>query len=191
MQRLVQNIFDGYIMCFRSFLWHTSSNKSDITQAELSHFSKLGQSLGYMAIREMNWGYPRDLCWVKPGADEAFMYMERESENARCEHTIKKMLNKDNAKNVEVLIVSFGWLTQNNFDWACSQLESGIEPNQTALLFAWVGKSDAGPHVVKGATFHHNKIMTKEAIPVIDEGGYWQINDEEGIEWKLQKSIQV
>jgi len=43
------------------------------------------------------------------------------------------------------------------------------------------------PQTLKAATIHHNEIMTKEAIPVRDEGGYWQINAEEGIEWKLQK----
>jgi len=31
------------------------------------------------------------------------------------------------------------------------------------------------------------KNMLKEAIPVRDEGGCWQINIEEGKEWKLQK----
>jgi len=191
MQRLVQNIFDGYVMCFRTFLWHTSSNKSDITQVELSYFSKLGQSLGYMARREMNWNYPRDLCWVKSGAKEAFMYMERESKNERCEHTINKMLNKENSKNIEVLIASFGWLTESNFDWACSEFAHGLEESQTGLLFAWVGLTDDGPHVVKAATFHQKTITTKEAIPFIDKGGYWQINFEKGVEWKFQKQSTV
>jgi hypothetical protein len=35
----------------------------------------------------------------------------------------------------------------------------------------------------KGINFSAEEIMEREAIPSIDSGGFWQLNDEENTDW--------
>ena len=95
-ERFLQNLFEGYVRTFSSFRWYTSANNADLTAKELNHFSELGERLGYIVRREMNWHYPRDLCWVDFD-DTPFLYLERESKNSRMNHTVEKMLKKNGA----------------------------------------------------------------------------------------------
>jgi hypothetical protein len=182
----LQRLFEGYVISFRSFCWHTSSNYSDITSAELSHFSTIGEKLGYMVRREMNWEYPRDLCWVDDAESEAYLYMERESKDSRCKHTIEKMLNPENSLNIPVLVASFGFLKPESFEWASCCLKRGLLKNQSALIFAWVGENeDKGPFEVKAHVVCDGQISECLAEPSMDVGGFWQINYVNGVaEWR-------
>lgn len=174
----LRRLFEGYVRNFRSFNWHTSSNYSDFTAAELNFFANLGVSLGYFVRREMNWHFPRDLCWVL-GEDrnkEAYLYMERENKDARMPHTIDKMLHKDNARNVPLLVASFGHLKPESFKVASQKLSEGLAANQNALLFAWVGEHEnAASFEVKAHVISKGGIEEFLATPYIGTDGYWNI----------------
>lgn len=173
----LQRLFEGYVLSFRNLRWHTTSNYSDITAAELAHFSELGSKLGYLVRREMNWHFPRDLCWVPFGSKEAYLYLERENKDSRCKHTIEKMLNPNNSKDVSLLVASFGFLRPESFDWAKEQLRRGLLKHQSALLYAWVGSDEnMGPFTVSAAVIDGDSVVECRAKPSIDEGGFWQIN---------------
>jgi hypothetical protein len=173
----LQRLFEGYVVSFRKFGWHTTSSYSDITAAELTHYSELGAKLGYLVRREMNWHFPRDLCWVPFGSKEAYLYMERENKDSRCKHTIEKMLNPANSKEVTLLVASFGFLRPDSFSWAKDRLRDELLKHQSALLYAWVGLDEnMGPFEIMAAVIDADSIVECQAIPSIDEGGFWQIN---------------
>ena len=174
----LRRLFEGYVKNFRSFNWHVSSNYADITSAELNHFSLIGKSLGYLVRREMNWNYPRDLCWVlgENNDKEAYLYLERENKDSRMLHTIKKMLERDNSKDIHILVASFGHLKPESFVAASELLRNGILNHQSALLFAWIGENEnSSEFSVKAHIVTSENVEEYEAIPYIGKDGYWNI----------------
>ncbi len=134
----------------------------------------------------MNWHYPRDLCWVPFGSKEAYLYMERENKDSRCKHTIEKMLNPTNSREVTLLVASFGFLRPDSFHWAKDRLREGLLKHQSALLYAWVGYDEnMGPFEIHSAVIDTYSVVECRAIPSIDKDGFWQINYECGnAEWR-------
>lgn len=168
----LQRLFQGFVVNFESFKWYTTSNYSDITAKELGHFSELGERLGFCVRREMNWEYPRDLCWVDGTGKKSkpYLYMERESKNARMEHTIIKMLNPENFAGIPFLVASFGHLTQASYEEALSRLESGVEAGQSALLFAWVAeKEETDSYDIRASVTSGGSTVSCAAIPYLNE----------------------
>jgi hypothetical protein len=112
-EEFLKMIFNGYVNCYRKNNWHTTANYADMTFKELGFFSQLGESIGFIVRLEINWNYPRDLCWCKhPEDKEAFLYLERENDNGRAVHTIEKMLNPANSKDIPILVCVFGWIKE-------------------------------------------------------------------------------
>lgn len=181
-KKFLQMLFEGYVLSFRQFCWHTSANYSDMTAVELAHFSEIGTKLGYLVKREMNWDFPRDLCWVPLESKEAYFYMERENKNSNCNHTIEKMLNPENSREVSLLVAGFGFLRPESFNWAKMQFRDRLLKHQSALLYAWVGLNDNdGPFSIEAAVIDADGILECQAEPVLDKGGFWQINFASGI----------
>ncbi len=107
-EKFLKLIFNGYVNCYRKNNWHTSSNYSDMTHTELNFFLELGQSHGFFVRKEMNWDYPRDLCWCETENSEAFLYLERKNENSRCVLTIEKQLDQLNSGAIKNFVSVFG-----------------------------------------------------------------------------------
>jgi hypothetical protein len=189
-ERFLQKLFEGYVRAFASFRWHTSSNYADLTAKELCHFSELGEKLGFIVRREMNWRYPRDLCWLESLDKDAtpFLYLERESKDSRMLCTVEKMLNPENSKGIPVLAASFGHLTESSFDIALGMFKQGLGPNQAALLFAWVGEREDAPHFeVSAAVVTPPRTVITKAIPYVGaEDRYWRIRFDEARPWRQQ-----
>jgi hypothetical protein len=176
-ERFLQNLFEGYVRTFASFRWYKSANYADLTAKELNHFSELGERLGYVVRREMNWHYPRDLCWV--GSDDIpFLYLERESKNSRMKHTVEKMLNQENSGGIPIMVASFGHLTDDSFAKASEMFRHGIQDKQSALLYAWVGKSENAPeYEIRANVFTNGSCTSAKATPSMtnEEAPYWSM----------------
>ena len=120
----LQRIFDGYVFTYRRNMWHSSANYADMTAGELGFFSTLGTHLGYMVRREMNWDFPRDMCWCektecKRGASldseaRTILYLERENHDGRVGPTIEKLLHyKNTPVRIPFLIAVLGLARAN------------------------------------------------------------------------------
>lgn len=183
-EKFLQKLFEGYVRSFSSFRWHTSANYADITAKELCHFSELGERLGFIVRREMNWHYPRDLCWAETSCSKSipFLYMERENKCSRMQRTIEKILEPGNSQGIPFLVASFGHLTASAFSQASTMLRDGLQQGQSALLFAWIGEHEnKGAFEVKANIFTESGVFEVAAIPYIDQHeSYWCIRFEEG-----------
>jgi hypothetical protein len=184
----LQKLFVGFVQNFQSFRWHTSSNYSDITAKELGHFSQIGELLGFCVRREMNWNYPRDLCWVEGSLNNAtpYLYMERESKDNRMKHTIEKMLSPENSAGIPILVVSFGHLTPESYAQASTMLKKGLEGEQIALLYAWVAeKEESSSYEIVARIITNNSIVESKAIPYVSaKTNFWCMHFETGVgEW--------
>lgn len=179
-QKFLQHIFNGYASCFHKGFWHTSSNYSDMTTADLNFFSTLGQSLGFRVRREMNWQYPRDLCWCQTNETKSdfdantLLYLERENKDGRVGDTIEKMLNPINAPLVPYLVALFGWVKPSTLSKAKKQISSSLLPNQSFLLISWVGDNQNGDNwILEGWCLSGQKATTRKVDTRIDENGHW------------------
>jgi hypothetical protein len=185
----LQKLFEGYVRSFASFRWYTTCNYSDLTSKELNHFTAIGERLGFVVRREMNWNYPRDLCWVESLDSKAipYLYLERESKDGRMCQTIEKMLKPDNSKGIPILVASFGHLKEASFKKASEMLMNGIQADQTALLFAWVAESEnASNFEICAEVISASSRTATKAIPDIAEHGqYWYMRfDGDVAQWK-------
>ena len=185
-ERLLQMLFVGYVRSFASFRWYSRVNHADITAKELHHFSEIGERIGFVVRREMNWEHPRDLCWVEtvdPGA-VPFLYLERESKQGRMRHTIEKMLDPQNGAGVPVLVASFGLLNASSFEIASRMLRDGVRDGQSALLYAWIGDREDAPRFdVRADVITEARCLTTEATPYLNAESaapYWCMRFEGG-----------
>ncbi len=188
-------LFDGYVISYRKFGWHTNpdypnittSNYADMTQAELGHFGALGESLGFISRREMNWHLPRDLCWCRQGDKDAYLYIERENEDSKWKKTLERLLN-DNAKEVKFIVPIFGWLKLENYEKAKQFLRAGgLSPDQATLLIAWVGENQNGKpdqFKVEGFILAGEHEFSRSADASTDKGGFWQLNYSSSSKWE-------
>lgn len=175
---ILQRIFEGYVRNFSTFRWYTNSNNSDITSKELFHLSDLGERLGYIVRREMNWHFPRDLCWVEDLGKESvpFLYVERESNPDRLVPTIEKMTNVENSGGIPYLVASFGFLKPGMFEQGVHQFQEALSEDQTALIYAWIAERENAPKwAVRAAIISTERVIETEAVPSITEDSYWSI----------------
>ncbi len=183
----MQYVFNGYAMCFQKALWHTSLNYSDVTSADLNFFTTLGHSLGFRVRREMNWQYPRDLCWCRTDelVDEnanskdakTELYLERENNNSRAKYTIKKMLHKDNAPSVPYLVAVFGWIRKQTLADVKDMIRAAyLQENQTFLLISWVGDAKDGEHwLLEGWYFSRQEESVRTLNVKMDDNKHWYV----------------
>ena len=176
----LQFIFNGYSCCFHKGLWHTSSNYSDVTTADLNFFTTLGQSLGFRVRREMNWNYPRDLSWCQTNEIKSdleaktFLYLERENKDGRAEITIEKMLNPKNAFAVPYLVAVFGWIREQTLAGIKKKIQSELPEEQSFLLISWVGSSqDGSDWILEGWCCSENMTSTRRLEVQTDGNGHW------------------
>jgi hypothetical protein len=174
-QVFLQLIFNGYASCFHKGFWHTSSNYSDITTADLNFFITLGQSLGFRVRREMNWHYPRDLCWCRTNDTTSdsdagtFLYLERENKDDRAKYTVEKMLNTKNAPLVPYLVAVFGWIRKQTLNEVKHYIQTHLPNEQSFLLISWVGdEQDSEQWVLEGWCFSGQKTCTRTLDATID-----------------------
>lgn len=178
-QTFLQFIFNGYASCFHKSFWHTSSNYSDMTSADLNFFSNLGQSLGFRVRREMAWQYPRDLCWCqtnepKSDVDNTILYLERENENGRVDHTINKMLNPNNASSIPYLVALFGWIKPSSLSLEKMKISARLSPHQSFLLISWIGDTKDGEKwILEGWCLSGGKATTRQLDVKQDENEHW------------------
>jgi hypothetical protein len=183
-ERFLQMLFGGYVRSFASFRWYAVANYTDLTAKELHHFTEIGERLGFIVRREMNWDYPRDLCWVKSTDATAtpFLYLERESKDIRMGYTIEKMLNPENGGGIPILVASFGHLRETSFEKASARLQAGVVEGQAALLFAWVAESEnAARFEMRASVITQSRSLTTQAMPyLIEDERYWCMRFEGG-----------
>ena len=195
---LMKRVFDGYVFNYRNNNWHTKSNYSDMTFLELGFFSRLGNYLGFHVRREMNYEYPRDLCWCDSfdGSDndidaKTFLYIERENEDNRAiNNTIRKMLIDKNSKDIPNFLAVFGWIRPETLKLAKNIIDEKFEnpnsSNKTFSIISWIGKSKEDPEFsiecwIKSSVGEY----TKTATPKIDECGFWYIQPNDS-QWQLE-----
>jgi hypothetical protein len=177
----MRRLFDGYVLCYRQFQWHKSSNFADMTAAELGFFSNLGNSLGYVVRREMCWQYPRDLCWcgttISTNDSEAqtLLYLERENENEKAIETVQKLTKHENSKDIPYLVALFGWVRRNNLEAAKSEVRQRLLAQQHCLLISWIGekKDQADAYTLEGWVCSGRTESVRSVTPKIDDAGYW------------------
>jgi hypothetical protein len=178
--RFLQKLFDGYVSCYRQHNWHMSSNYSDITSAELAFFTQLGRGLGFVTRREMNWDYPRDLCWCertggKSDADAGTeLYLERENDDKRVLTTIEKMTNPENAPTVPLLVAVFGWVRPATLQRAKRLTWERLRDGQKLLMISWIGDTqDGAGFSLEGWILADGVATRRDAAPHVDKAGYW------------------
>ncbi len=175
-EKFLQMIFNGYVTCYRKNNWHTTAKYHDMTHRELQFFMQLGESLGFIVRREMEWQYPRDLCWCETHESiKPFLYLERENLDNRAEHTINKMLNPDNSKDIPILVCVFGWIRPNTLDKMKSLIRQSHLVDQSFLIVSWVGEDKDTVNDVEGWSLCDGQEAVRTAKAETDDAGYWYI----------------
>jgi hypothetical protein len=184
-EQFLQRIFNGYVNCYRKNNWHTTSNYSDMTHAELGFFKELGESLGFFVRMEMKWEYPRDLCWCENSdSSEAFLYIERENKDNRCLDTVMKQLNNLNSSSIPFLVSLFGWVKPDTLDTAKQYIRNNIPEDKAYLIISWIGdRQDGNDFIVEGWVLYSGHETKRIAIPKIDGAKYWYLLFEKDSEW--------
>ena len=186
---LIKRICNGYLSNYRRNNWHKSSNYSDMTSSELNFFSEVGTLLGFHVRREMNYQYPRDLCWCEStngGKNDieaqTYLYIERENEDNRAiENTVLKLLNKENSKNIPNLMAVFGWIKPKTLDSAKDYVRKYFANEEaitsTFSIISWVGenKEDSKFRIECWITNGENE-FSRTADPILDENEFWYVN---------------
>jgi hypothetical protein len=160
-----------------------------MTFSELNFFAKLGSMLGYHARREMNYQYPRDLCWcdsvgsTKNDIDaRTYLYLERENEDSRViSNTIQKMLNPLNAPNVPNLLAVFGWIRPETLCAAKQYVRENFKKHENKheifSIISWIGvKKDADVFNLECWIYTPEFEYLKDANPFVDGNGFWHIS---------------
>lgn len=182
----LRRIFDGYVTCYRKNNWSTYEREyANMTHKELSFFIQLGESLGFIVRLEMEWQYPRDLCWCEaPNGNEPFLYLERENRDGQAEYTIEKMLNIDNSRDIPTLVCVFGWIREQTLKKVKTLIRKRLPEDKNFLMISWIGDDkDEGPFTVEGWIFSGGKESYRKAKPEMDNGEYWYIYFEKDSTW--------
>lgn len=183
-EKFLQFIFNGCAACFHKAFWHTSSSYSDMTTADLNFFLTLGQHLGFRVRREMNYAYPRDLCWcesneITSDADaKTLLYLERENKDDRADYTINKMLDPNNAPSVPYLVALFGWIKPSTLANIKTEIQKKLQErlHQSFLLISWVGETQNGDDWrLEGWCFSGQKTTTRTLEVQLDDNKHWYI----------------
>ena len=179
----LERIFRGYVMTYRANLWHTTANYSDMTSAELGFFTRLGSHLGYVVRREMNWDYPRDLCWCESTEDSrddekarTILYLERENSDGRVDkNTVEKLLKTSNG--VKYLVAVLGWVRRATLEAAKEKVRKGLGEQQYFFSISWVGETPDGEFEVEAWICHKETERVLTAKASMDEAGYWYLHN--------------
>lgn len=187
----LKRILDGYVLTYRTNLWHTTSNHCDMTATELNFFTQLGSYLGFVVRREMNWQYPRDLCWCEPGSDPrpaddegTILYLERENQDKRVDQTIEKLLDIKNAPNVKFLVAVFGCIKQETLNAAKEEIRTRLGSDRSFLCISWIGDRPDDATDVEGWVFSNNHESTRKIKAYMDKAEYWYL-------WEREDSAQT
>ena len=203
----LQRIFDGYVTTYRRNMWHTTSGLTDMTAGELGFFVTLGTHLGYTVRREMNWDFPRDLCWCetttcKRGGDidieaRTVLYLERENHDGRVDLTIRKLLDKENTPTrIPYLIAVLGWTRKSTLDDAKAMARQTFPGtlHTRLMLISWIGEKQDGEYLIEGWILERNgdgrlSEFVREATPEFDKAGYWYMHFDEKMPQQAQWDI--
>lgn len=179
-EQFLQMIFNGYVTTYRKNNWHTTAKYSDMTHKELNFFIQLGESLGFMVRREMNWSYPRDLCWCDGATgDKPYLYLERENQDGQAEYTIEKILNPDNSRDIPILVSVFGNISKETLKNIKSLIRNKLPESQYFLMISWPPENENVDEddndIVEGWIFSKGQETVRTAKANMDKGGYWFI----------------
>lgn len=185
-------IFDGYCNCYRKNNWHTAATYADMTQKELTFFEHLGESLGFLALREK---WLMDLAWFRMkeqdgkflplSIEDLVLYLERENLDWKVQReTMNKMLDSDESKAARYLVCVLGWVTPHNFETIVETVREKIH-DRNLLLIAWVGENQEQKNWdVCGVVWSGGERKERIVNANMDNSGFWYVHFPSVSQWK-------
>jgi hypothetical protein len=177
-EEFLQMVLNGYVTTYRKNNWHTTERHlANWTHKDLNFFIRLGESLGFIVQLEMNYEYPRDLCWCNGiKGDKPFLYLERENKDANAVDTIKRMFEPAaNTQDIPILVAVFGEVTKETLQRVKNTVRLNVNENQCFLVISWPPENQDvnDDDIVEGWIFSRRQETRRIARANMDKGGYW------------------
>jgi hypothetical protein len=178
----LQDICEGYVQCYRTQNLGVWSSWTDLTRRGLEFFSRLGEMLGFFAVRE---GDTNDLSWYDdPHKTNLVLHLEHENKAKRAlSEALRRLLQPSRARFLVAVLADE--LREPDIEEIKQRICTQVGDRFIAVI-AFTGGRDKGLPTerfdLRALVCGQSKLRTRRGLMKVDEKRYWYAYFEE--EWK-------